>query len=735
MTTPVNPYPGARPLRLEDEEILLGREADVGRIVNSVTSSYIKVVELTADSGVGKSSLLNAGLSPELRRSGRVVVSIDDWSDLEGENDLDRYVFAINSALQRQDLLRPACSIADPLGYVAELSTLYGSDLVLIFDQLEELFRDSQELGSGFVREIGSLITNDVTRVPYTHVLSMRREFTDELRPLEEMLDRSQVEHIRLGGIADEDIADVVAEPLLLEDISVQDDAVDEILRRYVLARSVGGRQVERGDRRVGLLHLQGLLWVLADQLRLGDGNGLSLSRLSDAECWPAQVASPSEAAAMFAAALEAYVDLKARVLALVAGTQGDEVADVAANMARHLSSSGYKLVRDTDSLASLALPGLARLGLRDDQVAIAAAAARHLLTGQDLSGLEGEIRAAFRDSTSLLSDAADQHEFDSLCRDLLRQDGSPAAMASGRMRRASPVDVVAVSLAHFERALGWLVDTSIVRMTTTMSGGRVVALIHDGFGTSLASWGAERLRSPDAPLRSLTALAGLTVFDRGTTIGGTEETPLVIRDARWLGCLVTADFRNVVFQNCDFGGTRFEGCGMENVHMDGCSLWGAIFADCNVLGQEGLLFSGSKENDETKIRTLTISGGSVAPPVTDESGSRGGLRFEHLDGYGLFLDSVGGGPWMLTNCEISHVWMDHYSVPKAPALGPGWIVGSTVRHLTASTRYVGSVEIDDGSDVAFIEAGAGAREVDRAVGESRENERSPVVAGGSPSE
>nr|AGC71413.1 hypothetical protein [uncultured bacterium A1Q1_fos_1000] len=728
MTTPVHPYPGARPLQLEDEAILLGREADVRRIVNSVTSSYTKVVELTADSGVGKSSLLNAGLNPELRRSGRVVVHIDAWSDLAGDNDLDRYIFAVHSALERQDLLRPFCSRTDPLGYVAELSDVYGSNLVLVFDQLEELFRDSQELGSGFVREIGSLIANPRTRIPYTHVLSMRREFTDELRPLEEMLDRSQVEHIRLGEIADNDIADIVSEPLLLEDIPVEDAAVDEILRRYLLARDVDGRQVERSDRRVGLLHLQGLLWVLADQLAFDVDRGLGLEGLSAAECWPTEIATPHDAAKMFALALETYVDLKVGALATMAGGRGEEVADVVANMAQHLSSRGYKLVRDTDSLAPLALPGLAQLGLRDGEVAIAAAVARSILSTKETSDLEREIGVALRGSSYLLSDPADQRSLDVLRQELVAQDDAPAAMASGRMRYATAIDLLSACLSNFEGALGWLVETSIVRMTRTISGERVVALIHDGFGASLASWGARRLRSQDAPLRSLTALAGLTVFDDGTTISGTTQAPLVIRDARWLGCLVTADLRNVVFENCHFGGTRFQGCVLENVQFDGCALWGAIFAECNVSGDMGLLISGGREDAE--IRTLTISGGSVLAPLADESGPRGGLRFEHLDGYGLFLDSVAGGPWVLDDCRLAHVSMDHDSDLNAGPLGPGWILRSTVRHLTTSTKHVGVVEIGAGSSVAFIEAGSGARELDDALGDLSENQRSPVVAG-----
>ena len=74
-----SPYPGLQPFFAEDLAFFSGRERDVRLIVASLFASPLTL--LYGPSGVGKSSVLHAGVLPQLaEREGVVVVSVRDWS-------------------------------------------------------------------------------------------------------------------------------------------------------------------------------------------------------------------------------------------------------------------------------------------------------------------------------------------------------------------------------------------------------------------------------------------------------------------------------------------------------------------------------------------------------------------------------------------------------------------------------------------------------------------------------
>src|SRR5690348_13330899 len=65
-------------------EGFFGRDRDVARVVEAVAGEG-RVVAVTGESGVGKTSLLRAGVSPALGRRGYMVVTIGSYDDLERE--------------------------------------------------------------------------------------------------------------------------------------------------------------------------------------------------------------------------------------------------------------------------------------------------------------------------------------------------------------------------------------------------------------------------------------------------------------------------------------------------------------------------------------------------------------------------------------------------------------------------------------------------------------------------
>jgi hypothetical protein len=142
------PYVGPRPFRTEDEQVFFGRERETSELLSLITAHATLLVY--AQSGAGKSSLLNAGLVPLLKKEGfetlgptRVQgLSLEDIEQAEIKN-----IFVYNSianwaeeGLNPQQLAR--LTLAEYLKERPRVENEEGepSPRVLILDQFEELF-------------------------------------------------------------------------------------------------------------------------------------------------------------------------------------------------------------------------------------------------------------------------------------------------------------------------------------------------------------------------------------------------------------------------------------------------------------------------------------------------------------------------------------------------------------------------------------------------------------------
>ena len=74
------PYPGLSPFQESDRAFLFGRDDEIAELVKHVTDGPFTAV--VGASGVGKSSLIRAGLLPKLRESGHNIIELDPRSDV-----------------------------------------------------------------------------------------------------------------------------------------------------------------------------------------------------------------------------------------------------------------------------------------------------------------------------------------------------------------------------------------------------------------------------------------------------------------------------------------------------------------------------------------------------------------------------------------------------------------------------------------------------------------------------
>jgi hypothetical protein len=272
-----NPYPGPRAFEEEEQDLFFGRDQEVEILAGLVMARRASL--LFAQSGAGKSSLLKAGLVPELTHAetvGRgprartyqkmhVLPILTVGGPLPAA--LDRpianvYVFSALSALLSEagagdlaplalaDALAPLFPAADPAD--AAVPGLPGAPTatLLIFDQFEELFtyhpahRQERE---GFFRQVAEALEAHDT----LHVLfSMREDYIGELTPYAALLPEQLRPRFRLEFLDEGKARLAIRRPAAAQGVEVSEEATTRLvndLRRVRLLRRDGTRVEEPG--------------------------------------------------------------------------------------------------------------------------------------------------------------------------------------------------------------------------------------------------------------------------------------------------------------------------------------------------------------------------------------------------------------------------------------------------------------------------------------------------------
>jgi WD40 repeat protein len=206
--TAINPFPGLRPFREDEQHLFFGRENQVDAMVDKLaTTRFLAVV---GTSGSGKSSLVNCGLRPALH-GGLMANAGTSWRMAQFRPGTDP-VRAMARALAIDGVLfndyPPAVlTLAEIVETTLQMSKIglidiyeqahldEGINLLVVVDQFEELFRYRQ-LESGTydnthgVSEAAAAFTNLLleakgqTQCPIYIVLTMRSDFLGDCTQL-----------------------------------------------------------------------------------------------------------------------------------------------------------------------------------------------------------------------------------------------------------------------------------------------------------------------------------------------------------------------------------------------------------------------------------------------------------------------------------------------------------------------------------------------------------------------
>lgn len=200
----INPFPGLRPFREDEESLFFGRESQVDSMVDKLAAT--RFLSVVGTSGSGKSSLVNCGLRPALHRGLMTQVGTT-WRMAQFRPGADP-VRAMAGALSQEGVLfrdyksaglTPA-EIVDTTLRMSKVGLIdifeqarLGDDvnLLVVVDQFEELFRyrqlqDGEQDSSAGVAEAAVAFVNllleakEQSEHPIYVVLTMRSDFLGE---------------------------------------------------------------------------------------------------------------------------------------------------------------------------------------------------------------------------------------------------------------------------------------------------------------------------------------------------------------------------------------------------------------------------------------------------------------------------------------------------------------------------------------------------------------------------
>lgn len=213
------PYVGPRPFNRDERDLFFGRKREVSELVSLVYSN--KTTILYAQSGAGKTSLLNAGLLPALEKEGFIclpggrVGGADDCTPTrEGAQNVFASALLASLREERADT-HDALSIRQYLCCLRSEKEISAEiPLVLVIDQGEELltYRPSRwKDRKGFFKQLLEAMELDqLLRV----VLALREDFIAQIEPCLSVLPSEYRTSIRLECLRPAAAMEAVQKPL-----------------------------------------------------------------------------------------------------------------------------------------------------------------------------------------------------------------------------------------------------------------------------------------------------------------------------------------------------------------------------------------------------------------------------------------------------------------------------------------------------------------------------------------
>ena len=296
------PYKGLSPFQDSDRDVpfFFGRERERELVEANLMASRLTV--LYGETGVGKSSLLRAGVAHHLRRLARgnldargepgfAVVVFDSWRDDPVQAlrtaVADEVTVALGGSVTPAD--EGGRSLGDTLGMWQEL---LAGDLYVILDQAEEYFLYHGGDGGGFASEFPAVVNDPDLRVNF--ILAVRDDSLAKLDAFRKRIPNVFGNYLRLEHLDRDAARAAIVEPVAEynrlvgseDSVTIEPALVDAVLEQVVTGKvdvgQTGRGSVEsgNGEVRIETPYLQLVLRRLWDEERAAGSRELRLATL-----------------------------------------------------------------------------------------------------------------------------------------------------------------------------------------------------------------------------------------------------------------------------------------------------------------------------------------------------------------------------------------------------------------------------------------------------------------------
>ncbi|MCB0208655.1 MAG: HEAT repeat domain-containing protein [Anaerolineae bacterium] len=229
------PYMELLAYRMEDAALFEGRESATGLLYDKLNRRWLTIVH--ARSGAGKTSLLQAGLAPELIKNQCLPLFPRTHAMQDGERTYLNPILAIKQAIIPRSRGWSAafaeCSLYHLMTELFRYMGHHFKEIVIILDQFEEffIFQKDETSRQRFVEELASF-DQENKDVPVRFVIALRNDYYSNLAEFEPHIDSVYLNHFYLTNMNRREVIDIITKPMerLTSPIHYEQAMVDRLI-------------------------------------------------------------------------------------------------------------------------------------------------------------------------------------------------------------------------------------------------------------------------------------------------------------------------------------------------------------------------------------------------------------------------------------------------------------------------------------------------------------------------